>query len=571
VNSLSILLVTDDASVEQLVRAVVHPWSDVVGVFASAGLAMESRVAVDVAVVDLDVQRGAGLALVHFLRARDPRLCIVALVHAGDTEGEVVAQALGCNTILVKPLTGDPLLVSLSPVRELKAMRAVVSARVSSVPLAPVLQAQESRALAASIAEAAHKITGGAARAVVDDPREGSVEARAGIGDPEDAIPLVAHDESIGTLFVTGVHDQQPRQDLDLLALSGATVGVLLRRADAAARVGIKDPETSAYTFSYFVDVAGREIERARRHGRRFALLTFLVDNYAELRERSSVNSLREARRELVDTVLDTVRDTDILAHVEDDELYLLVPEAGMLGALSCRRRIADKQRKRAELARLEGRPGYKITIGVATFPRDGRDLASLLRAAHKRNAAARQNIAAAVARASTGGLAATLGAMLRVREDDRNWMTRQTVFSTSTLIAGAAAVAREVARGSGKEGVFYIVGDRTHVLVQAAIEAVAAANGSTTSIYWLRPKRAAGATDSAPPTARAVPVEIEVDGDRIGPFALLVALTESWAYACVAAEQGDYKRILHTAELDAVEALLAELQNTFHLQRGLE
>jgi hypothetical protein len=69
----------------------------------------------------------------------------------------------------------------------------------------------------------------------------------------------------------------------------------------------------------------------------------------------------------------------------------------------------------------------------------------------------------------------------------------------------------------------------------------------------------------------RSHPVEVEVDGTRIGPFALMVALTESWAYACVSSQHGDYKRVMHTSELDVVEALLAELQTTFHLQRGME
>ena len=67
-------------------------------------------------------------------------------------------------------------------------------------------------------------------------------------------------------------------------ALSAAgALALALRKADSSAREGIKDPETSAYTFAYFVDVAGREIERARRYDRRFGLLTFTIDNHAEL------------------------------------------------------------------------------------------------------------------------------------------------------------------------------------------------------------------------------------------------------------------------------------------------
>jgi diguanylate cyclase (GGDEF)-like protein len=569
-SALSLLLVEDEAAVADLVRIAVRPWNDSVHLFPTAGAAMESRIAIDVAIIDLDLQKGAGLALVHFFRARDPNLEIVALVRSGDAEGEVVAHALGCSTAISKPLTGDALLVSLSSVRERKATRAAAAARVSTLPLAPVLQASDARSLAAAIADAAYKVTHSATRVVLDDPRDGEIEARAGMGDPTESLPLVALDETVGTLQVASGTSRQ--QDLDLLALSGATVGVLLRRLDSTARVGIKDPETSAYTFAYFVDAAGREIERARRYGRRFALLTFLIDNYGELRARSRSEALREARRELVDTILDTVRDTDILANVEDDEMYLLVPEAGMMGALACRRRIAEKQRKRAERGKIEGRPGLQITIGVATFPRDGRDLTALLKAAHKRNNAARQNSAGDAVREWQGGLEGMLGALLRFRADDRNWQTRQAALASEVIAAMSGAVAREATRGTGsRDGVLYLAGDRQHPLVRAAIDVIAPAGGVGTPAYWLKPRLDERREDSSLTAMRSHPVEVEVDGSRIGPFALMVALTESWAYACVASQHGDYKRVMHTSELDVVESLLAELQTTFHLQRGLE
>ena len=183
-SALTLLLVEDDAAVADLVRIAVRPWNDTVHVFPTAGAAMESRIAIDVAIIDLDVQKGAGLALVHFFRARDPHLEIVALVRSGDAEGEVVAHALGCSTAISKPLTGDALLVSLSSVRERKATRVAAAARVSTLPLAPVLQASDARSLAAAIADAAHKVTRSATRVVLDDPRDGEIEARAGMGEP---------------------------------------------------------------------------------------------------------------------------------------------------------------------------------------------------------------------------------------------------------------------------------------------------------------------------------------------------------------------------------------------------
>jgi diguanylate cyclase (GGDEF)-like protein len=359
-------------------------------------------------------------------------------------------------------------------------------------------------------------------------------------------------------------------RDLETFSLAAASVASLLLRVDAIARVGIKDPETSAYTFSYFVDVAGREIERARRHERRFALLTFLIENYGELRERYEPELLREARRELVDTILDTVRDSDVLAHVEDDEMYLLLPETGRLGALSCRRRIGEKQARRAELARLEGRPVLHVAIGVASFPQDGRDLTPLLRAAQKRSQGG--HLPPAMARDGRDGLDALLGALLRFRPDERAWDIRQAALPGEVIAAMAAAVAREATRGGApQDGVMYVVGERGHPLVAGACDA-AARMGTSSGLpsYWLRP-RSAERGEGSSQGVRTRPVEIEIDGARVGPFVLLVVLTETWAYACVASAHGEYKRVMHTADVELVDVLVAELQQAFHLQRGIE
>jgi hypothetical protein len=40
----------------------------------------------------------------------------------------------------------------------------------------------------------------------------------------------------------------------------------------------MKDPASSAYSFAYYVDVAGREIDKAKRYGRRFTIATILLE-----------------------------------------------------------------------------------------------------------------------------------------------------------------------------------------------------------------------------------------------------------------------------------------------------
>lgn len=580
-SALSVLLVSDDKQVSDLVRDAVSPWGDAVIVEHSPTAAIESSVDADAVIVDLALEHGAGLAVAHFLAARDASVPVIALSSGSDMETDAVAQALGARSVLARPLTGDAVLVALSSVRErrgsvlpsepvhvrLKSLPPSLLPRIDPELLQMVCEAQTLPALAHAIAHAAFTITGRGARVRMENARFETIEDAAGPpvdGVAYDEIDLSSRDESLGTLFARPEPSQ--RESLAQLTRTASTVGVLIRSQDAAARAGIKDPETSAYTFAYFVDAAGREVERAQRHSRRFGLLTFQLDDWANLRESHGDEVVREARRELVDTILDTAADIDVLALVEEDELYLLAPESTRLKTLALRRRIAEKHKRRAELARLEGRVWFSVAIGAATFPRDGRDLATLTRAASMRGRRAEEH--AATWKESANTLDAALGALLRLRPSAADWALRQGAMSPEALHSVGFSVSREAVRNNGPhDGLAYILGDRQHPLVTGAYDAMKRAPANALPSYWLRPAAEDRDEPSAPGT-RLSPVEVEVEASRVGPFAVLVVLTESWAYACVASALGSYKRVMHTSDLELVESLVAEIQQAFHLQR---
>jgi hypothetical protein len=105
-------------------------------------------------------------------------------------------------------------------------------------------------------------------------------------------------------------------------------------------------PGDGAYTFAYFGDIAAREIERAVRHHREFALLTLHMPGVEPLTARLTQGDLGTLRRAVTQGVLAAVRDSDVVARVDDGEYYLLLPETGLLGALACRRRILERLKR---------------------------------------------------------------------------------------------------------------------------------------------------------------------------------------------------------------------------------
>ncbi|MEO6602852.1 MAG: response regulator [Polyangiaceae bacterium] len=379
------------------------------------GLVQISSQVPDVAFVDVTLGDGAGLAVLHHIRALAPHVTVFALTGADRLLLGVQASALGSAGTLVMPLSGDELLNALSDVRtrlaeRLERMRLVRAATVSLRHVSLVEQVAEI-AEAATRREAAQRLAdvlvqgvGAVLAAVYVPAAEGSrqlmrVAGRGEIGDAPsfcdemellnharerklDTIRLALKSEQSGMILLGKSADGKSVAEsfplLPLIAAQATTALALIGARELSHRGSMKDPSSSAYTFAYFVDVAGREIDMALRHNRRFALATIFV----QFQRRMSAPEAVEPTVLVAEHVLAAVRDTDVLARVDANEFYLLLPETGGLGAHSCRRRVITEMAQRGP-----GWPdeGLQVTVGVATFPHDGGDLSRLLRVAKQR------------------------------------------------------------------------------------------------------------------------------------------------------------------------------------------
>ncbi len=413
-DTLHVIAIVRDATTVRLIERTLGAQHDELSIATdlAEGLARAASEAPDLLLVDVAMGDSAGLAVVHHVRAVAPDVAIYALARHEDLELGTQAVALGGNGVLMLPLSGDELLSALSAVRTRRAERRlrmslereVVSARLAT----RLLDGLEASSECATRREAARRVldvfmaeTGASAGAVFlrasDTTQEVIlIEKRGDVGHdlPNfcDDMALMGFADAAGLQLVrlASRASQQGNVLLQLPAPVGPDELRAMERAGAHASTSIalaaereeagrgtmKDPESSAYTFAYFVDVAGREIDKARRHGRRFALATLTVGE-----ETDASHSIEAAER-----ILAAVRDTDILARVDTHEFHLLLPETGGIGAHTCRRRIIR------ELKRLHGGPIRGLTIGVSTYPHDGSDLSQLLRVAGHRAEASRRS-----------------------------------------------------------------------------------------------------------------------------------------------------------------------------------
>jgi DNA-binding response OmpR family regulator/GGDEF domain-containing protein len=381
------------------------------------GLARSLAEAPHVVFVDVSLGKTAGLATVHHLRAAIPQATIYALAASEVLELGTQALALGAAGLLVSPLSGDELLTCLAEVRTRHAERRQLEllsreanrSRAGATLLSRVIEISEARTrrdaaerladvlfdeagahpvlVYLAAAEGARQLMRSAVRGEVadtpafcDELELSSFAKQHGL----EVVRLASRREHGGLLLLGGLpphaQDEPPLPLIDLVAAHAATALALIGEREQSHRGAMKDPDSSAYTFAYFVDVAGREIDKARRHGRRFALATLAIEypQTQDPRERGHTSV------QVVERVLGAVRDTDVLARVDEHEFLMLLPETGGIGAHACRRRVMRELGGFATGARLlHDTP--RIAIGVATFPHDGMDLSQLLRVAKHR------------------------------------------------------------------------------------------------------------------------------------------------------------------------------------------
>lgn len=544
--ALHVVAVVRDAATVRLVERVIDGSGDAVTVTAdlAEGLAHCASEAPDLVLVEVGLDEGAGLAVVHHMRALAPKAAVYALAAPAQLELATQAVALGSTGVFMLPLAGDELMGALSGVRtrlgeqwrtdELE--REVQAARLAG-ELLDALDAMGECVGRRQAARRALDVFVAATRAkrgaVFLRPSEASRDLMLAeqIGDlpslpgfcaemdlmryasdqpGTEIVRLASRTSQQGVMLLGDVGDVGParRSALERAAAHAAALVALGAEREAASRGTMKDPDSSAYTFAYFVDVAGREIDKARRHARRFALATLTIESPGTGNAADSV--------QLAEHVLAAVRDTDVLARVDDREFYLLLPETGGIGAHACRRRVMRHFRQAA--------PQAQLSIGVATYPHDGSDLSGLMRVARHRADASRDSV---VSRLELTSLPLTdaLEALLRHVNGSVSPDQPRTIELPRADVVRLAAAAVTEARRSGSA--WAVTTDRPGLSLSSAV-------------------RAALGTPSDAARLDCADASLVAQSGDIEAFSLI---TEHGAYSLLGRIRDNVVRAVHTAD----------------------
>jgi diguanylate cyclase (GGDEF)-like protein len=186
---------------------------------------------------------------------------------------------------------------------------------------------------------------------------------------------------------------------LFLLAYIGASVGREQRRArDAAIRLSTIDSLTGLYNRTFFFSALEREIARGDRSGRAFCLVMLDLDDLKTVNDRYGHVSGDQVLRAVADVVRNGVRKIDVAARYGGDEFVALLPETDPTGGWV----LAEKIRLTVAEQGMPGiDPSPTVSVGVVSYPADGRSADALLVSADRAMYASKRGGKNRVARAA--------------------------------------------------------------------------------------------------------------------------------------------------------------------------
>ena len=203
-------------------------------------------------------------------------------------------------------------------------------------------------------------------------------------------VPVIAHGDTVGLLhfgfdhLANAVHGVSPGAFAVRCAehISMAIANVKLR--DELRDQSIRDPLTGLFNRRHFMETIRTEIGRSRRDGKGFAVVSIDADHFKAFNDNHGHDAGDMVLRRIGDAIRDQLSDRETGCRMGGEEFAILVPDVNVEGATNLAERLRDSIGG-AQVRYLDKvLPGITISAGVAVYPDDGEDAATLLRRADK-------------------------------------------------------------------------------------------------------------------------------------------------------------------------------------------
>ncbi len=207
------------------------------------------------------------------------------------------------------------------------------------------------------------------------------------------SVPLIMKDRAIGVLNISDKITGEifNEDDLKIVKIFASQVSIALERTQLYQRskemeqVLITDHLTNLLNRRYFFERTTEELARAQRHSYPLSLMMIDVDDFKWYNDQNGHLAGDEALRSVAAVIRETVRNIDFVARYGGEEFTVVLPQTSKREAIVIGQRIRNEVEK-FYFPYEENQPlgNFTISVGLATYPEDARNIKSLIDAADK-------------------------------------------------------------------------------------------------------------------------------------------------------------------------------------------
>ena len=200
------------------------------------------------------------------------------------------------------------------------------------------------------------------------------------------AVPLKMQRRIVGVLYVDDfVPRSYMRDRLEILSALGSFASMSIDNARLHQRtleLACTDGLTGLYNQRQFKKIFAEEVARAARYGKPLSIILLDVDDFKKFNDAYGHPNGDIVLQQMARLLRELLRESDMIFRYGGEEFVVLLPETSFPATL----RVAERIRIFIEtetprfLDRITASHGVTVSVGVATFPEDGDNVANLFK-----------------------------------------------------------------------------------------------------------------------------------------------------------------------------------------------
>jgi len=215
------------------------------------------------------------------------------------------------------------------------------------------------------------------------------VGCSASFADSIACIPMKVYEDIIGVINVTNKKNDIgfTDDDIEMLRAVADQAAISISKAQLW-EMAINDSLTGLHVRRYFMAKLQDEIHRTQRYKKNLTVVMGDLDKFKSINDKYGHTNGDNVLKAVGTYLQSSIRDVDSIGRYGGEEFIMFLPETGSAAAYI----LADRLRRGVAQLEVGNLPAVTISLGIATFPDDGKGIEELVQKADAALYAAKEN-----------------------------------------------------------------------------------------------------------------------------------------------------------------------------------